>query len=804
MKQNRRGPGGSPPEDREYEGIMRAFARSKGMESQLKGDLELWRNWLFREKPHPFGRGDGTVGMEFELQVAVEGSAEMVDLPLTIHGSNFYRNMVKRIGRGDLESEAASALEEYLTEQSLAPIWENSWVRLPEQELSPTLQKVFEEDLRADRQDTGSKPRSDADRFRCLHQGEECLRIPVSYLLKLSLVSLISDSGAGSPELRHTGNTLLDHFISDNTSPEILSLNVVGQDHGSLGSQAAAEAARTFLFSQLLVQYGNRGLGLERLGQKCHLYFAPQAPVRQKKLNEAVPDGFYRHLFMSPCLSGWRHGEEKYRYMGICHRTLSRSQLNTISKLRDAGILTNNLAVLPNTSSTCLANNGTHVSIGSRVLGEMAGNGQSGYSPFTEKHFGDLVIKVVEHFLPLFVGTCSAAPSRLDFCEFHPEKVLGFLPHELDYTHLRMLWRRWKKKARNRVFGKDLTPFGPRWLDSGLSRILGLRGDLVPDFRLVDYLVSLLSTESSSAFNGVLGNHEQLVEELGKLGIFDSRMSIYVPYRQRIFAQHGYSGFEGRFYSLFPSLLSDLKDGVDLQHLVTGLACQMVQEGMVHHTDIPDRPAIESERRQVLFCCALGIPTFYVRQNSTNSFLMSIIRTIPSCRKSSRYRNYIRVVTADYQMALLDYIKDAGAGFVEELGLEDLLVRLGQDIGQSGTGAADRLIRGGLGERGARSVFSYSSDEFGREMESYYRGRLKQNHMDEGLDVLLQDCRRQEVSSSPVLKKLMETLSPGMSAEQYVQRYREEILAETADIDVIRGVGLISLAIIQIIRESWI
>jgi hypothetical protein len=31
--------------------------------------------------------------------------------------------------------------------------------------------------------------------------------------------------------------------------------------------------------------------------------------------------------------------------------------------------------------------------------------------------------------------------------------VLGFLPHELDYTHLRMIWRRWRKKADLNFFG---------------------------------------------------------------------------------------------------------------------------------------------------------------------------------------------------------------------------------------------------------------------------------------------------------------------------------------------------------------
>ncbi len=69
------------------------------------------------------------------------------------------------------------------------------------------------------------------------------------------------------------------------------------------------------------------------------------------------------------------------------------SQLNTIGKLKDAGIITNNLVVLPNTSNTCLANNGTHVSLDSRLLTMLAADRQSLYTPGVEKYFGDLVIK---------------------------------------------------------------------------------------------------------------------------------------------------------------------------------------------------------------------------------------------------------------------------------------------------------------------------------------------------------------------------------------------------------------------------
>lgn len=57
------------------------------------------------------------------------------------------------------------------------------------------------------------------------------------------------------------------------------------------------------------------------------------------------------------------------------------------------------------------------------------------------------------------------------------------LPHEPDYTHLRMIWRRWKKKAALKVFGHPVTPFGPRWLDSIFSKVFMLKGDYVPDSR---------------------------------------------------------------------------------------------------------------------------------------------------------------------------------------------------------------------------------------------------------------------------------------------------------------------------------
>ncbi len=290
---------------------------------------------------------------------------------------------------------------------------------------------------------------------------------------------------------------------------------------------------------------------------------------------------------MSPCLSGWDRGEEKYQYMVLCHQVLSRSQINAIGKLKEAGIILSNLVVLPNISSTSLANNGTHISLGSRKLTTLLSNASSGFKAEDEKYIGDLAIKIVEHFLPLFVGTYSAAPYQFNFWDFHPERVLGFLPHELDYTHLRMIWRRWKKKSKFKILGQPITPFGPVWFDKLISKLFLLKGDLIPDVRLIDYLVALLSTDQSPAFDGSPGNTTRLNKDLTDLGVFDTKMSPYLLYRLREFSTIGFSGFEGRHYSIFESIVNDMSEAANIQTLITALAYKYILQGEVTHLHIP-------------------------------------------------------------------------------------------------------------------------------------------------------------------------------------------------------------------------
>ncbi|HBG19147.1 MAG TPA: hypothetical protein DDY32_07700 [Desulfobulbaceae bacterium] len=768
---------------------------------EIESDLRQLSKLIANQGQTPFAGGDSSVGMEYELQVAVEGCQKDVDLPMAVCASTYYKNVLKRTARGDLPTECLDLLQDFL-DHNESRVWENSWVRFPEERLTSFTRRVLARDFLADKKSPASRPRSDIHRFRCLHKGREHLRLPVSYLLKLALANAISSDSQLPPDLFATGTSLMENLLSDNTSPEILSFTIPVATRGRIGDLAAAESARTMLFSQLLVQYANKTFGLEASGQKCLLYSAPHAPSRQKLLNALVPDDFYRRLFISPCLSGWDRGEEKNRYMELCHKTLSRSQLNTIGKLKDAGIITNDLVVLPNTSTTCLANNGTHVSLGSQVLTAMAKDLHSPFSPTVEKYFGDLVIKIVEHFLPLFVGTYSADPYRIDFADFHPERVLGFLPHELDYTHLRMMWRRWQKKAGNRFFGKTVTPFGPRWLDSRLAKFLCLSGDLIPDFRLIDYLVTLLSTETSPGLNGMSGNHEKLKADLAEMGVFDARMSIYLPYRQRIWARAGYAGFEGRSYSLFPSLLEDMAEAVDLQNLVTALACRYVLEGKIHHHDIPDQPFIESERRQIFFGSAIGIPTFFVRADTANNLLRKIVADIPSQRVSRRYQGYIRIEQKDYNLALVRMLERDGADLIEQGNLKDRIDSLRTRLSGETATAFAGILAGVRQEIGAKSPARVPAADFNNGVERYYRTSLKTRHLNEGFSTLLEDCRRLQRLHDTHLEQTMLAVPGDLKPESYIERHRPAILAENADPAVLAQFIRMTLAVIHFERNS--
>lgn len=735
----------------------------------------------------PFSPGDATAGLENELQTVVVGSSQSADLPLTIRSSRYYRNMSRMADSGDVPRKSLDALDAYLYDNAEG-VWEHSWVRFPIRCLSLYARQLFDRDLLADKKNDCRHLRKDCDRFTIKAGGETLLRVPVSYLLKIALADSV-----GAPEIRpdtrRIAESLYGHFLSDNTSPEITSFQPVAMGAGDCGA-VAAETGKRFLLCQSLIQYANRKFGLTETGQRAMVYFAPQPPLRQQRLNDLISDALYRELFMSPCLSGWDRGEEKHAYMERCHKVLSRSQMHVLKKLKESGIVANNLVVLPNISNISLANNGTHLSLGSRLLSRSMCRPDNALQAGGEKYIGDLVIKVVEHFLPLFAGTYSAAPHRMDFRDFHPEKALGFLPHELNYTHLRLVWRQWKKKANLKVLSWALTPFGPEWLDRWAGRLLGLKGDLIPDSRLIDYLVCLMSTPHSSALDGRLGSDVELKKDLAALGVFDPAMPLYLLYRLRARDACGFSGFEGRHYSQFASLQADLGPAAALQRLVTALAFQYVMAGKTTHFHIPDDPRIESERRQFFFGAAIGVPAVYVERQTRNRFLQQVMARIPNVRGSRRRPAFLKIRIRDYLLALVALIREDGRELIDQLGMTGVIDDLEDRIRfPEDRSAFGRLNRGILDEAGAGSHLKLDGDTYKVAAERFYRHTLRTRHMEEAFDLLEGQAGRMDSwpawRSGRLNRPLLELLN-GRDARAFLESARREVLAETASTDLLR------------------
>lgn len=738
-------------------------------------------------KSLPFGIDDTTAGTETELQAAVLGKKNNIDLAIIIEQSNFYANIMRRTASGDTPKKLINDLDRFLNVNN-DHIWENSFVRFPRSTLSPFAYAMFRKDLRMNKEDKVSELRTDVYKFVIHQSGKELLRIPISYLLKLALADVISCKPSIPRIVQRTGYMLTNNFTNDNTSPETHSFHVVKTRSGKdMGTAIAKDISRRFLLSQLLVMYANKKFLLNEHGQRAILYFSPHPPLRQKKLNACISDTFYRELFMSPCLSGWNDGEAKHYYMHLCHEVLSRSHLNAVVKLRDAGILLSNLAILPTISNTSLANNGTHLSLGSKKLSCLLKDKGSGFTRYHEKFFGDLVVKIVEHFLPIFVGTYSAAPYRFDFGEFHPELVLGFLPHELDYTHLRMLWRRWKKKSRMKVFRQPVTPSGVPWLDKMMSSLFGLKGDVVPDFRLIDYLVCLMSTYRSPALNGTYGNSASLKQDLAHLGIFHTKMSLYLLYKLREYDVMGFSGFEGRHYSLFESFEADMGRSGILQNFITALAFKYIITGEFTHQHIPDTPFIESERRQIIFGAALGIPTFYVRINTQNFFIKKILTKTSKIRNSRRYPGYVRVELSEYRKALFNVLAEDGAPLVEMFGIDETMKDLQGRINNFAEySVSSRLIKEILNTKSIKSPLDMDSDDFNSSAESYYRDDLKRHHIQEALLSFREDLRKIDksvFSTDDALSKALRFILQDLGVIQLFDLVKDDVAEERISLE---------------------
>jgi hypothetical protein len=274
-----------------------------------------------------------------------------------------------------------------------------------------------------------------------------------------------------------------------------------------------------------------------------------------------------------------------------------------------------------------------------------------------------------------------------------------------------------------------------------------------------------------------------------------------LPYRLREFSKMGFSGFEGRYYSLFASFEPDMAQAVNLQILVTALAFKYVLEGKVSHFHIPDDPFIESERRQMFFGSAIGLPTFYVRSDTKNLFMRKLLSRARHVRSSRRYPGYLRVYNAELRCALARTLAEDAADLISLMGLSgsicDLFERLEAPDEYSG---AAKITKQVLADLGVSSPLDARAREFNCAAERYYRESLKRRHMRESLDLLEEDLELLDRTHRSLGPAFSRALRYALQCRQAVGVFRslrasvEQERASPGDLRVLINLILVSIA----------
>jgi hypothetical protein len=280
-------------------------------------------------------------------------------------------------------------------------------------------------------------------------------------------------------------------------------------------------------------------------------------------------------------------------------------------------------------------------------------------------------------------------------------------------------------------------------------------------------------------------------------------MSVYLLYKQREFAKMGFSGFEGRYYSIFENFGEDMGRAADLQTLITVLSYKYMALG-TSHAHIPDTPSVESEWRQIFFGAAIGIPTFFVHKGSPNAFLDKILKKTANIRPSKRYPGYLRVQIHEYRRALLLVIREDAADLVELLGLHDTLDDLERRLNEPALhSASGRLTSGILAEVNASSPLRVNARDFNLGAEQFYRTTLRQRHLEEALGFLARDCgilERKQSSLDEEMRKALLVVLQGQEASRFVEMAQEDVLQERADIPTLKR--LMNLILLKVHHDA--
>ena len=244
-----------------------------------------------------------------------------------------------------------------------------------------------------------------------------------------------------------------------------------------------------------------------------------------------------------------------------------------------------------------------------------------------------------------------------------------------------------------------------------------------------------------------------------------------------------------------------------LQMLVTALAYKYIFTGRISHGDIPDHPFVESERRQIFFAAAAGIPTFYVRTDTPNRLLARMVKQTANIRSSRRYAGYTRVKITAFQQTLVDLLRKDAPELIEMNRLDHTLTDLKERIDDNGSHTVSgRLTRRICGEVGAPSPLALSGDEFNAAAESFYRGRLKKEQMGQAVDGWAEQVRHLDGMSAwrnGHYNQALFSVLKGKDAASLITTLRPAILAEDLPVPALRRlIHLMLLTLNHMKRQS--
>jgi len=142
---------------------------------------------------------------------------------------------------------------------------------------------------------------------------------------------------------------------------------------------------------------------------------------------------------------------------------------------------------------------------------------------------------------------------------------------------------------------------------------------------------ALPSSASAAAHDEPAGNAERLKAELEAKGLSSRNMTFYTLYRLREFSKMDSPAFRRRTTACLPAD-GDLGRPRPAGAGSPPMPYQCMARGEVLHAHIRDDPDTESERRQMFFAAAIGLPVFYVKPRPATLFPAAAYWRRPSAR----------------------------------------------------------------------------------------------------------------------------------------------------------------------------